>query len=86
MTVLLDLIQVVFMLLVSSYILMKSSFAMLERRSMIVFLPIFLVGLELCFEASLLYFRFPLSSLPGYLHDFFLIFLLAYYAAYWSGL
>ena len=71
--------QVIFMLLVSVYVMLQSSFAMLEKRSIVLFLPILLVGLELCVEASLFYFNIPLSDLPGYLHDVFLIFALLFY-------
>ena len=71
--------QVTFMLLVSVYVMLKSSFAMLEKRSIWLFFPILLIGLELCIEASMFYFNVPLSDLPGYLHDIFLIFALLFY-------
>lgn len=79
------LIMVTSLLLVSVYLMLKSSFAMLEKRSMLVFLPILLVGLEICFEAAMFYFKVPLSDLPGQLHDIFLIFLLFFYVYLFGG-
>ncbi len=74
-----NLIQIMVILFVAIYLMLKASFSILEKRNIFIFLPVFLVGLEMCFEAAFFYFKFPLSSLPGQLHDVFLIFLLAFY-------
>ena len=78
-------IQITFMLLGSVYLMLKLSFAMLEKRNIIIFLPLLLVALEFCMEAALFYFQFPLSGLPGYLHDFTLIFTLLFYTFLFGG-
>ncbi len=80
----LDLTQVILILFVSTFLMLKASFSMLEKRKIFLFLPMFLIGFEMCFEAAFFYFQFPLSHLPGQIHDVFLVlFLVSCVLVFW---
>lgn len=73
------LLQIVLIICVSVYIILRSSFAMLQKQSIAFFMPFVVIGLEMCFEAGLFYFGTPLSELPGLLHDVAFLFLVVFY-------
>lgn len=48
--------EVFFLIIASLFFMLKSSFFMLEKKVIVFFLPIFVLGLAYCFQASFFYF------------------------------